>query len=202
VVDRLKESRWVVYRDEALEQIAVRLGVRAELLQEAQRELDEEARRDGALPTRLGTGSGRYDDLPALEIVLPKVVFRDWAQYCASRDLPHAVVLRSLVHRLLSSPKQPSWVDGKWRYRGKYYSICQERHHGRGRFVTAVACKVSHGAHRALALRARHHRHRPSALMRGAIIDLLEGRAGTFQLCSQVNEMWDDPQRYWLQGER
>ena len=67
--------------------------------------------------------------------------------------------------------------------------------------MTRTACSVTHGACRALVLRAANSRVRPSALVRGAIIDLLEGRGGPLRICTHVGQMWDDPQRYWLQGE-
>jgi hypothetical protein len=113
------------------------------------------------------------------------------------------VLLRSLVHRLLTLPEPPSHLrDKRWVYRGQQLRLCTERGGtGRGRFVTSITAEVTPGAKQALVRRSRALGVRPTSLVRGAIIDLLEGRTKQLVIVGTVGDMWDDPDRYWREME-
>lgn len=203
--DRLKESVWVTYSGESLEKVSARLGLRPELLREAQKELSEERRAAGREPAKLGSRPTArvHAILPRVDLVMPPAVDRDWRTYCRARRMSRAVVLRSLVHKLLSSPRQPSYIGPHWLYRGKIEKVVYARggKKGKGRYLHATASPVTHGAHRALHLRARNNNVDPTTLVRGMVLDLLEGRIRELPICGQVREMWDDPKRYWTRTE-
>jgi hypothetical protein len=199
IIAKLKESSWVVYHGEDLERVAERLGLRPELLREAQESLAEDCRREGREPVRLGKPNAKARGGRAfVDIVLPKRVHEDWQAYCATRELAASVLLRSLIHRaLVFPPPAQRRCDRGWIYRGKYMPVCLERPEGGGRYVTSIAADVTPGAKLALARRSRKLGVMPSAIVREAIVDLLEGRTKQLAIIGSVGGMWDDPDRYW-----
>lgn len=198
IIERLKESQWVSYQDEDLEAESKRLGLRPELLREAQTSLAEDCRRQGRQPMRLGKQRMRAERGRArFEIVLPRVVHEDWRIYCESRELTSAVLLRSLIHGLLSRVEQPSWLGPYWHYRGQKQAICLERRGQRGKYLTVLCTDITRGASHALVRRANNSNVLPSALVRGAILDLLEGRTTELTILVLPGEMWDDADRYY-----
>jgi len=203
LVDRVKESGWVAYAGEDLESISQRLGIRPEIITEARNVLADEYRKSGKLPwdvrprNKLDPVRSRY------EIVLPKVVHEDWKKYCESRELTQAAMLRSLIHYVLCRPDSPTWLSDHWRYHGRVHRICNVRggKHGKGRFITSVQTDLTPGANEALKMRARDASVEASGLVRGAIIDLLEGRIKKLPVVHS-RQMWDDPARYWRKGRQ
>lgn len=202
LVDRVKESGWVGYSGEDDEQLSSRLGVRPEVLVEARNSLADEYRREGREPLDVGTRRRRqFPAQPRYEVVLPKVVHKDWLVYCRARQLDESTVLRSIVHYLLSRPQNPGPITYRWWYRGRCYRVCKERG-GRkktGKFITSVEARITNGARAALTRRARSLNVHPSALVRAVMMDLLEGRLKSLPVVN-IDQMWDDPNRYWCKG--
>ena len=199
LVRRLQDTCWVRVREELVESTAVRLGVQPSVLREAQAELDAAVVAAGKTPpSRSGQAAGRTPGQShRCEVVLPDRVHQDWQAYCQSREVPSSTMLRSLVHRMLMSNRLPAQArDRQCHYRGRLVKATLQRNHGTGHFATSVECFISAGARQVLIARSRAARTTISALLRGTIIDLLEGRTTKVVLLHSINEMWNDPQRY------
>lgn len=202
LIEKVKRSRWVTYPSDSLEAVARRIGVQPDVLVEAQAELTEERRHDGKLPLKLGTGRVRQARRKQIDLDVPKPVFDDWLAYCQTRDLPPSVVLRSLIHTLLSGPENPSWTGRAWWYRGKTHRLSNYAEVAkRGWWPYNAKTDVTPGAARALALRAQALGCTYTGLVRGAIIDLLEGRTQRLNVVTSASSMWEDETRYWTGKE-
>ena len=202
IVEKLKETIWLHYAGEERSEVAKRLGLQPELLLEAELSLERDCRRDGRTPVKLGSSnasssrrlsSGFHVDLP-----IPPRVHADLIAYCDTRKIPPSTLLRSLIHWLLLRRELPAACSGKyWIYRGKREQICRRRSETTGRRATSVDTLVTAGAKQALIRRARKRGVAVSALVRGAVMELLEGRIKRLYVVTNVKEMWDDPDRYW-----
>jgi len=204
IVTKLKESTWWQFQGESRDAVAKRLGLRPELLLEAQLSLERDCRRDGRAPVRLGTSNmsplGQWGTEHRVEIVLPRLVYEEWEAYCQTRQVASGVLLRSLIHRMLMLRELPEVSRGKdWVLRGQRLAICLDRKGGNGAYVTRLVAKITAGAKQALLRRARKCGISVSALIRGCIVELLEGRVPKLVLVGSIREMWDDPNRYWTE---
>lgn len=199
LVKKLTRTRWVQSRDADLQAIAERLGVTPSVLVEAQAALDAERREGGHAPAELGTRR-RRSSRKIIDLEMPVTVAADWKAYCAERHLVSSVLLRSLVHTLLSGPNDPSWVGARWLYRGTFHEMTGYKSYKlRGaQWPHGAKADITHGAARALVLRASRARCNQTALLRGMAIDLLEGRLKGFQIVTMSSQMWDDESRYWI----
>jgi hypothetical protein len=196
LVDKVKRSRWVTYASDDVETVAQRIGVQPDVLRQAQSELEAERQADGRPALVLGSSRLRPRKQPQLGVDMPKEVFEDWQLYCKTRDLPGGVIVRSLIHTLLSGPENPTWIGRRWRYRGRTLKLTGYKY--AVGWPYKVKTKLSFGASRALALRAQSIGCNVAALIRGAVIDLLEGRTKRLNIITSADAMWEDENRYWL----
>jgi hypothetical protein len=201
LIDKVKRSRWPTFKDDTPEAIGQRIGVQPEIIIQAQRELAEERIAQGKAPLRLGTGRTRRKKRRWLDIDMPKDVHQDWLLYCRTRDLPASTVLRSLVQTLLSGPENPTWLGRVWRYRGRMLRLVGYKEFMRSGWPYNVKTDVPEGAVRALTIRASGLGCTMTALVRGAVIDLLEGRTKRLNIVNSPDAMWEDENRYWT-GQR
>jgi hypothetical protein len=198
---RLKETSWVRFQDDTIFDVSKRIGVREDLLLEAKRSFEEDCRRRGKTPHQpspfdwdegVRTGKTRK-----VEVVLPREVYLDWKANPMVRNLPPRAMLRSLVHKLLMSPRQPSHVSCRCIYRGKPLPVSSARHNGRGHLENSVETTLSVGAYAALRLRSQHFNCTISALLRGVILDFLQGKTRDVTPVYSALDMWDNPNMYW-----
>ena len=68
---------------------------------------------------------------------------------------------------------------------------------GKTRWPFSAQTEITQGAGRALVLRADVTGCTVRALMRGMVLELLEGRLKRVLMASAVQAMWDDETRYW-----
>jgi hypothetical protein len=198
LVTKVKRSRWVTYNADTVELVARRIGVQPDVIKQAQDELAAERNAEGKAPVVLGTGRVKRRKRRQIDIDMPKAVHEDWLVYCRTRDMPGSVVIRSLVQTLLSGPDNPSWIGRQWRYRGRTLRLEGYKQYIRSGWPYNVKTDVSEGAARALTIRARLLGCTLAALVRGAVIDLLEGRTKRLNIVTSPDAMWDDEGRYWL----
>lgn len=198
LIDKVKRSRWVTYNADTVESVAQRIGVQPYVILQAQQELAEERKADGKVPMVLGTGRTKRLKRRQIDVDMPKEVYDDWLLYCRTRGLPGSVVIRSVVHTLLSGPDNPSWIGRRCRYRGRMLSLVGYTQFVQRGWPYNIKTDVSEGAARALAVRARNLGCTLAALVRGAVIDVLEGRTKRLNIVSSSDAMWDDETRYWV----
>ena len=202
LIDKLKRSRWVSYSTDSLEAVARRVGVQPDVLVQAQAELTAERRSDGKKAIVLGTGRAWHGRRKQIDLDLPKAVNDDWLAYCRARDLSGSVVLRSIIHTLLSGPENPTWTGRTWWYRGKMHRLSNYKVvAAKGWWPYNAKTDVTPGAARALTLRAERIGCTYTGLVRGAIIDLLEGRTKRLNVVTVASAMWEDENRYWTGKE-
>ena len=205
LIDKLKQSRWARVKDETIEHLAERLGVHPDVLVVAQRELDQKRRAAGLRPVSLGEHQ-RPHQVTSKKLVLefPKAVYDDWKQLCDLRGIPPATMLRSLIHTLLSGPQNPTWTRRGWTYHGLRYPLDKYSHEKKTskKWPYATHTTVTHGASAALTMRAGAAGTTVTALMRGQLIDLLEGRLARLNIINSPGSMFDDEKRYWTGTER
>jgi len=203
LIEKLKETSWSTFVDEEVEGLSQRLGVRVEVLREAQRSLNADYERAGRVPSRIGRPGAavRSGGRQFFELLLPREVHEDWCAYCQTRQLTHAVLLRSLIHRLLSYPPSGERLSRRaWIYRGRRLKTCTERRGRTSRYLTSIATEITPGAKQALVRRAHRLATDPSTLVREAVVELLEGRCGRLAIIGTPLGMWDDPDRYFTRG--
>lgn len=189
LIDQLKLTQWPRRRDQTPAELAQALGVQLEVLQVAMTELRAEEVARGRLPSTLV----RQQDevvLAALDVTMPEAVWKDWSAYCERRQLAPAVLLRSLVHCFLNQQANPSWVAAYWRYRGQILHISKRK-----TWPWKAFARVPRGVEIALTRRAKAIGTTRAALLRGIIIDMLEGRTTRIPLIA-ARAMWNDPERY------
>jgi len=202
LIEKVKRSRWVTYPTDSLEAVARRVGVQPDVLVQAQAELSAERRSAGQRAVVLGTGKTVHGRRKQIDLDLPKALNDDWLAYCRARDLSSSVVLRSIIHTLLSGPENPGWTGRSWWYRGKTHRLSNFKEvAAKGWWPYNAKTDVTPGAFRALVLRAQRLRCTYTGLVRGAIIDLLEGRTKRLNVVTVASEMWEDENRYWTGKE-
>ena len=217
LIDKLKQSRWAQRRGENIEQLAVRLGVQPDVLSEAQAELDVERRGAGREPVALGEhqrvgsvhakgGRRRRSDgaTKFIELPFPELVYKDWKKLCGLRGVRPAAMLRSLIHTLLSGPRNPSWTGRWWFYHGRRVPLDFHGHYKRTgkKWPHLAHTEITHGAAAALTRRADALGATMTALTRGMVIDLLEGRVPRVTIITAPSSMFDDERRYWTEGAK
>lgn len=170
-------------------ELAETLGVTESVLKEALALRRAAALKRGRAPKRLGKRSHGRADYAVVKIVLPVTVYVDWKEYLRVLRVSGAALLRSLLHRALLSGVKPASAGAHWMYQGK-------RHMGEGQRVTEMAeTRVTRGLMAALDHQSAHWNMPPSHIVRGVILDFLEGRTKKLQIVA-FRELWGDPERY------
>lgn len=132
-----------------------------------------------------------------LGIEMPKTVHTALTGYAKNQDLEASVLVRSCADWVLRQhdlPTSQNYGPGEgWTLFGKTYHF-NSRARKTERF--RVQCLLSIGAHDALAVRAASATTSVHGLVRGAIIDLMEGRITTLPIIAQASYMPDDLTMY------
>lgn len=191
LVRQLQVVRWSSPDGEPIAETAKTLGVRVDVLEEAiaARALTNIAR--GKPRRALGKRALHRFDYALIRLTMPAVVREDWMRYCEALRVSPAIVLRSLIHQFLLTGNRPSTMTAAWHYRGAVHSL--------SRAVRSVSpnspTRITRGAQQVLDEYADLWGVRPSAIVRGLVIDMLEGRTRALQIVS-YSELWGDPARY------
>lgn len=205
LVSKLKQSMWAEVPGETIEDTARRLWIRPEALRAAQAELNAERKRLG----RALVKPGRFGRLPGTaveriyELAMPEAVLRDWEAYCQLRGLESGMLLRSIIHHLLLSPTNPPWTGRGWLYRGRLVRMSGNVYRAQGKkWPWSVHTRITYGSLQALRRRALASNAKGTALIRGFVIELLEGRLTRLTLVTTLEEMYEDPDRYYVMTAR
>lgn len=171
------------------------LGVQPEVLQAA-RDIVEKERKSRGLKPALGRKVSERA-WPQLEIDMPEKVFDDWHTWCELQQATSNALMRGIIHVYLLGNWEPAWVSSHWRYKGKTLLIprkgYEEKHHAAWPFRERVL--VTRGAMDALGFRANRTNVRFTAIVRGLLLELLEGRYKNV-IPRDARSMFDDTTRY------
>lgn len=175
LVNLVAGTRWARVEGD-VEKISKHLGVRPEVLEEARRR-----------------GERRAIDTCAFVLFMPEEIFKLWKRTLELQGLEGGLLLRGLIQVLLTSAKKPTWTNNWWMVGGKRYNMGNNR---KGQnWPWKVKALISRGADRALVQIADHHRTTKTSLIRGQVIDYLEGRSPKVILMPS-DAMANDPKKY------
>jgi hypothetical protein len=143
----LKEGRWPEISGESPRQLAKRLGVTVEVLEQANRELAAERKQHGALPRQVGQRAHHREEYAIVEVTMPHRVYWDWMAVCGAKRMKPATVLRGLIHVFLLTGDRPRTTGGTWLHRGEVFRIKPtDRGHAKARVPPAAKAALNHYA--------------------------------------------------------
>lgn len=189
LVLQLLTTRWAVPSGLNHAQAAEYLGVTESVLTEAQALRSAEiARRGRPSSARRRRNAPRYD-YAVLVLGMPPVILAAWRAWVSTLKISSSALIRSLVHHFLLSGQRPITIDHGWLYRGVTYRATGEEHDRK------VITRVTRGARTALEHYADLWHVDVTRIVRGLMVDLLEGRVQRLKIVA-YGEMWGDPKRY------
>ncbi len=195
LVSLLATTHWARIGPEEVERHAKGLGVAPEILQAARDVVDRERKKRGLKPIQ-----GRKVNeatWPQLEIDMPEKVFDDWHTWCEMQQSTSNALLRGIIHAYLLGTWEPEWVSRHWRYKGSTLIVprrgYEEKHRAAWPYRERVL--VTTGAKRALIFRAARTNTTATAIVRGLMLEILEGRYGNV-IPRDARSMFADVQRY------
>jgi hypothetical protein len=177
------------------QELAQWLGVTVEVLQEAQK------LRQG---TRSFGGFSKFDGVQTMtwRCILPCPVEWAFEELAKARDLPTGTLLRSVIHWVLTQYELPTTSNyqggGGWTLFGTTYRLARKAaESGKAKSRCDTSAFVTRGAQEALNTRACLRSTVATALVRGGLIDLLEGRIQTIEIISNAAYMFDRAADYY-----
>lgn len=189
LVLQLLTTRWAAPSGLNHAQAAEHLGVTESVLTEAQAlRAAEIAARGRPMSGKRRRRAPRYD-YGVLRVGVPPVILAAWRAWVGQLQVSGSALLRSLVHQFLLTGQRPVTLDHGWLYRGVTYRATEEEH------KTKVITRVTRGAQTALEHYADVWHVDATRIVRGLVIDLLEGRVQRLKIVA-YGEMWGDPKRY------
>jgi hypothetical protein len=186
-------------KDENIDRIAKSIGLDPDLLLEARVRYRIQRRRDGfQIPMgRKRCGTRHYQ----IKCDMPEQVYRDWKHEAARRGVDSAALMRSIMHAYLLGSYEPGPLLRRWQYKGQDLTIPKkqwESTKGKGAYPYKERSLVTWGSMRALRLRAERLGHRPTAIMRALILEILDGKFPHVRLID-AQSMFDDETRYRIE---
>jgi hypothetical protein len=191
LVQQLKVSRWQLRAGESRQELANRLGVTLEVLEQADEERTDELLARGKLPRQLGRRAVNRSDYFAISVTMPVEVHAAWTEFYKTLRTTPSALLRSLIQHFFVTKQRPRIIRKTWQYEGRLHTIKPK-----GRLHAKT--RITRGAQIALDHYAEHWNTTATGIVRGLITDMLEGHALPQRLrIIAFAEMWGDPARYW-----
>lgn len=196
LVRQLQALRWSSPEGASVAESAKALGVQQDALEEAiaARALANQKR--GKPRRALGRRALNRADYALVRLTMPAPVYAHWQSYCRTLGVAPAAILRSLIHGFLMTGQKPTTMTPHWRYRGEIYRL--------NRTIRSITpnspTRITRGAQQVLDEYAELWGVRASFIVRGLVVDLLEGRTRALQIVAYP-ELWGDPNRYTRPGQ-
>lgn len=189
LVRQVLALRWKAPRGSTMEQISEHLGVRVDVLLEAQALRELEVKRLGRTPRPGGKRALFRTDYALVRVTLPPEILKAWTEYHETLRVVPGALLRSLVHQfLMAGGPRPQVLTPSWRYQGRVYRM-------NDRNDPEAVSRVTLGARVALDHYAKLWAVSAQCIVRGLVTELLEGRIKKLQIVG-FREIWGDPDRY------
>ncbi len=191
LVRMLLTTRWPreAVDEKKIALLSKKLGVRADVLREA---------RDSSVQSPFKSEKPDLKTYPQLELVMCKEVWHAWRDWCESQYAEPNALLRGLVHFYLLGTWEPQWLAPQWRLKGKAYPLGDHKayvkKHGAA-WPYREKALVTPGAKRALTFRAERLHTGVSTLLRGLVLEVLEGGLRSV-VPMNARAMWADVDRY------
>lgn len=195
LVDRVSEARVHKVAGQSLEDLARYLGVQPDVLEEATKKRHERIEQAGFRATNreVHGRAGHRVYTRVIPLYVPREVMDPIRALCEQRDILPVGLFRAVIHTFLLSSRNPTWQNKGWLYQGKCYSGSISAP-GNSKYQV----RISTGAHIALTRRAEVRGATLTGLVRGAILDMLEGRTKKLIYVDTAG-MYNDPHRYVLE---
>jgi hypothetical protein len=189
LIKQLTLTRWSLPSTLTDAEAAARLGVRTDVLREANALRAAELKRRGH--GGIARGKRRYtgSDYAVLDLRAPGPIHKIWLETCAVLGLAQSTIFRSLVHHFLLAPARPAHTAKTWVIRGRIYRLKAQHD------VPSLKTRVPKGLQIALDAHAEIFRVPLSGLLRGIVTEFLEGRTQRLKIVT-YEELWGDPDRY------
>lgn len=171
------------------------LGVAPEILQAARDIVDRERTSRGLKPVE---GPKKTEaQFPQLEIDMPEKVFDDWHTWCDMQHSTSNALMRGIIHVYLLGDWEPAWVSRHWRYKGETLLVPRKGYEEKNRAAWPYRERVlvTRGAKNALIFRAARTNTNATAIVRGLVLEILEGRYRKV-VPRDARSMFADTQRY------
>lgn len=188
LVARLAATRLARPSSMTDEEFAALIGVHPSVWEEANRRI----------PTRRGRAkiSGRTPT-KKFGLEMPAQLYSALEAYASNQDLQASVLVRSCVDWVLRQPDievKGNYAAGSyWTFLGKSFTFNSK---ARGVDRHRVQASLSVGAYDALNMRATVLGTSAFGLVRGAVVDLMEGKIRTLPVLAQAAYMFSDASRY------
>lgn len=192
LVKQLQIARWSAPAGLPLPAVAQKLGVTLDVLEEALAAREAALKASGRPLMHRGKRTRFRSDYAELKVTMPTVVYRAWQEILGTFKISSSALLRSLVHAFLLHPHRPERAQQAWHYQGQVYHLI-----GRSAITRreSACTRVTRGAQIALDHHADAWSIPASAIMRGLVVDVLEGRKKRLKIVGYP-ELWGDPDRY------
>lgn len=203
LVSRLADTRFAgwTYEPERLGRVSDQLGVQPSVLRDAC-EIRQQRRRETGRPlVRKGFG-GASREYPQIEVNMPGAVWHAWRDACAQAGVLPSAMLRSIVHVYLQGDWEPEHISRHWVFKGRAFEVRDRRFHRETgkKWPYRERAVITRGANIALMRRAELQRASRHALLRGLVLEVVNGRLTRLVPIDATN-MWDDAERYLRRPE-
>jgi hypothetical protein len=193
-VERVSDAKLQVPKDQkTLEGQARYLGVQPDVLEEASAKRRARIEAAGHQVSARDVHGASAHNIYTRRVVLyvPTEIRALLQGLCETRRISVHDLARAATHTLLLSGGIPSYTGKGWFYKGKRYGLGPAT----VRLKLQEQFRISVGAYIALNRRAELHGASVSGLIRGALIDVLEGRTRKL-VYVDTSSMYNDPERY------
>lgn len=194
LIRQLATTAWAALgvTDEDIARHARGLGVAPELLKAAHDIVERERKARGLKPVQGQKKNERT--FPQLEIHMPAELFDLWHSWCESQHCTSNALGRGLIHAYLLGTWEPAHLGQHWVYKGKVMTV-PRKNYTEAAWPYRERIFVTRGAKAALVFRARRQHTTMTALVRGLMLEVLEGRYRTV-IPKDARSMFDDVDRY------
>jgi hypothetical protein len=189
LVGRLLDTQWAAAAATMdPEQLAELLWITPEAVLELKRRHAEQRAEHGRPPSR-GRKRGEKG-FPQLEMSFPEPIWQAWHDLCEQAHLTGGSAFRAVLHEYLLSADEPTFLDVRWRFKGKTYSSSR-----RSAGIVIDRPLITTGAKMALRRRADTLGVSMACVARGLLTDVLEGRRRITH-GMEPKSLYDDSARY------
>lgn len=189
LIRQLLLTRWSAPSDFTHEELSRHLGVTVDVIEEARRRRELEIAQRGK-PRHRGRKAalGLRSDHAIMRVSMPEPMRNIWHAWLRTLRVSTGALLRSLIHHFLLTGQRPVTTSRSWHYKGAVYKITID-------VGKKLETKITRGAETALDHYADLWGVTATAILRGLVVDLLEGRVQKLKVIAYT-ELWGDPDRY------
>lgn len=194
LVQKLVLTRWPRVARATIEETAAQLWVHPDALRAAERVLAERVQGAGRRTVR-PSGASAGHPRHRIDLTVPRAIYDAVHGYCRMRSTTPGVLLRSVIHQMLTERENPPHFS-QWRLGKETYPV--RLHEGKSGQRLVIKTDLTAGAYRALVSRAQEAGRTPSEMARALVMQVLHNQRLRCEMLTFASQMWDDETRYVL----